>query len=101
MLSEERNRLLCETGPGTPMGELLRRYWHPVAGAAELDAQPVKAVRVMGEDLVLYRDKSGRIVANWPGYVREYEAAVRVLNPADFRLIPAPARVPERVPVAA
>ena len=41
------------------MGELLRRYWHPVAGAAEFRQQSVKAVRVLGEDLVLYRDKGG------------------------------------------
>jgi 5,5'-dehydrodivanillate O-demethylase oxygenase subunit len=59
VLSEERNRLLCQTGPGTPMGELLRRYWQPIAGQAELDARPVRPVRVMGEDLVLYRDGAG------------------------------------------
>ena len=59
MLSEERNQLLCQTGPATPMGELLRRYWHPVAGAAEFSRQTVKAVRILGEDLALYRDKSG------------------------------------------
>jgi nitrite reductase/ring-hydroxylating ferredoxin subunit len=59
LLSEARNRLLCETGQGTPMGELLRRYWHPVAGAAEFSRQSVKAVRVLGEDLALYRDKGG------------------------------------------
>ena len=59
MLSRERNRLLCATGPATPMGELLRRYWHPVAGAAEFSRQAVKAVRILGEDLALYRDKSG------------------------------------------
>ena len=41
------------------MGELLRRYWHPVAGAAEFARQSVQAVRVLGEDLTLYRDKSG------------------------------------------
>ena len=46
MLSEERNRLLCQTGPVTAMGELLRRYWHPVAGAAEFSRQTVKAVRI-------------------------------------------------------
>ena len=37
MLSEEKNRLLTQVGPGTPMGELLRRYWHPFAGASELE----------------------------------------------------------------
>ncbi len=61
MLSEDKNRLLCETGPGTPMGELLRRYWQPIAGEAELDERPIKPVRIMGEDLVLYRDRSGRL----------------------------------------
>ena len=59
MLSAEKNRLLCETGPGTPMGELLRRYWQPIAGAAELDSPGTKPVRVLGEDLVLYRDRAG------------------------------------------
>src|SRR5215831_13058273 len=59
LLSEERNRLLCQTGPDTPMGELLRRYWQPIAGMAELDATPTKPVRILGEDLVLYRDRSG------------------------------------------
>jgi cation diffusion facilitator CzcD-associated flavoprotein CzcO len=41
-----------------------------------------------------YRDDSGRIVANWPGYMREYEEAVRVLQPADFDLVPLPDRAP-------
>jgi len=60
MLSEERNRLLCQTGPDTPMGELLRRYWHPIAGVAELEgAVTTRPVRVLGEDLVLYRDRAG------------------------------------------
>jgi 5,5'-dehydrodivanillate O-demethylase len=59
MLSEDQNRVLTEVGPGTPMGELLRRYWMPIASVAELDDTPVKPVRLMGEDLVLYRDGSG------------------------------------------
>jgi 5,5'-dehydrodivanillate O-demethylase len=59
MLSSEKNRLLCETGRGTPMGELLRRYWQPIAGVAELDESSTRPVRVLGEDLVLYRDRSG------------------------------------------
>jgi 5,5'-dehydrodivanillate O-demethylase len=42
------------------MGNLLRRYWMPVAGASELDAKPVKPLRILGEDLVLYRDRGGR-----------------------------------------
>jgi 5,5'-dehydrodivanillate O-demethylase len=41
------------------MGELMRRYWHPVAATVELDENPTKAVRHLGEDLVLYKDRSG------------------------------------------
>jgi 5,5'-dehydrodivanillate O-demethylase len=59
MLSEDQNRTLTQVGPGTPMGELLRRYWTPIAAVAELEDTPTKPVRLMGEDLVLYRDRSG------------------------------------------
>jgi 5,5'-dehydrodivanillate O-demethylase len=41
------------------MGELMRRYWHPVGATSELIARPAKEVRILGEDLVLYRDTSG------------------------------------------
>ncbi len=61
MLSAQENERLTRVGPGTPMGELMRRYWHPVAAAAELDAHPVKAVKLLGESLVLYRDLQGRL----------------------------------------
>jgi 5,5'-dehydrodivanillate O-demethylase len=61
MLSVEDNRRLTEIGPGTPMGALMRRYWHPIAARAELDQDPVRPVRLLGEDLVLYRDRSGRL----------------------------------------
>jgi cation diffusion facilitator CzcD-associated flavoprotein CzcO len=44
-----------------------------------------------------YRNESGRIVANWPGYMREYEEAVRVLDPSEFELLPAPDRTPAAV----
>ncbi|MBV8085603.1 MAG: aromatic ring-hydroxylating dioxygenase subunit alpha [Chloroflexi bacterium] len=60
MLSPEQNRILMETGKGTLMGDLMRWYWQPIAAVAELDDKPVKPVRLMGEDLVLYKDKSGR-----------------------------------------
>jgi 5,5'-dehydrodivanillate O-demethylase len=59
MLSAATNKLLTEIGPGTRMGDYLRRYWHPVAGESEFEQQRVRAVRVLGEDLVLYRDLSG------------------------------------------
>ena len=59
MLSEEKNRLLTQVGPGTRMGGLLRRYWMPIAGVSEFDARSTKPVRLLGEDLVLYKDLSG------------------------------------------
>jgi 5,5'-dehydrodivanillate O-demethylase len=60
MLSQEENDLLARVGPGTSAGRLLRRYWHVVAAAAEItEAKPKKKVRVLGEDLLLYRDRSG------------------------------------------
>lgn len=59
MLSPDRNRMLTQVGPGTPMGELLRRYWMPFAGASELETRRTKAVRLLGEDLVAYRDLDG------------------------------------------
>jgi 5,5'-dehydrodivanillate O-demethylase len=60
MLTAEKNELLTRVGPSTPMGNLLRRYWMPIGGASELDTTPIKPMRLMGEDLVLYRDRGGR-----------------------------------------
>jgi 5,5'-dehydrodivanillate O-demethylase len=61
MLTAEDNALITQVGPGTPGGDLLRRYWHPIAVATDLtDERPTKFVRVMGEGLVLFKDKSGR-----------------------------------------
>ena len=62
MLSQEDNETLTRVGPGTLMGNLLRRYWLPGALSAELpeaDCPPIK-VRLLGEDLVAFRDTSGR-----------------------------------------
>ncbi|MCZ6626384.1 MAG: Rieske 2Fe-2S domain-containing protein [Deltaproteobacteria bacterium] len=62
MLTKEQNERLTRIGPGTPAGELLRRYWHPVSIAAELtEKEPTKCVRVLGEDLVLFRDKKENV----------------------------------------
>src|SRR5712692_6484001 len=61
MLSTQDNELLTRVGPGTPMGELLRRYWHPIAAAGELDKKPTKEVTILGEELVLYKDRSGTL----------------------------------------
>lgn len=61
MLTQEANERLTQVGPGTPMGNLLRRYWHPIAAATELDAEPVLAVRLLGENLALYRSEAGQL----------------------------------------
>jgi nitrite reductase/ring-hydroxylating ferredoxin subunit len=53
------NKLLTEVGPGAPLGELMRRYWHPVGVSAQLRDLPRK-VRILGEELILFRDRSGR-----------------------------------------
>jgi len=60
MLTAEENAYLTRVGPGTPAGELLRRYWHPVAIAADLTQEsPTKFVRILGEDLVLFVTPEG------------------------------------------
>ena len=57
MISVEQNELMTRIGPGTPCGKLLRRYWQPVALVDEMAGpRPVKAVRLMGENLVLFRE---------------------------------------------
>ena len=62
MLTPEENEMLTRVGPGTLAGELLRRYWHPVAIAAELPKDnPVKFVRILCEDLVLFQTKKGEL----------------------------------------
>jgi 5,5'-dehydrodivanillate O-demethylase oxygenase subunit len=59
MLDATKNELLTRVGRGTPMGELLRRYWMPIAGVSEFDNESIKPVRLMGEDLTLYKDLNG------------------------------------------
>ena len=61
MLSAKENKRLTRVGPGTPMGDLLRQYWHPIGASEELRENPTKSVRVLGESLVLYRDRSGTL----------------------------------------
>ena len=63
-----QNELITRIGPGTPCGELLRRYWQPAALLDEFDARldpamaqrPIKAVRLLGQDLVLFRNGQGQ-----------------------------------------
>ncbi|HIN74913.1 MAG TPA: aromatic ring-hydroxylating dioxygenase subunit alpha [Rhodospirillales bacterium] len=59
MLDEARNRMLMEVGPKKPMGKLLRRYWMPISAVSEFDKKATKPIRLLGEDLVLYKDLSG------------------------------------------
>jgi 5,5'-dehydrodivanillate O-demethylase len=60
MLTQEENDRLTRVGPGTPMGELLRRYWYPIAAVSQMKERDTFPVRLLGEDLVLYRDLSGK-----------------------------------------
>lgn len=58
MLSPQENELFTKIGPGTPMGEVLRRYWHPVSCSEFVTGKPHR-VKVLGEELVLYRGADG------------------------------------------
>ena len=61
MLSARDNDLLTLTGPGTPMGDVLRRYWIPVVLSTEVAAGGrVKRVQLLGERLIVHRTPSGR-----------------------------------------
>jgi 5,5'-dehydrodivanillate O-demethylase len=59
MLTAEQNRRMTEIGPGTPMGNLLRRYWQPVAAEDEMPVGSSRSLTLLGEELVLYRMPSG------------------------------------------
>ncbi len=63
MLTKEENELICRVGPGTPMGEMIRRFWIPACLSDELpapDCDPIR-VRLLGEDLLAFRDSNGRV----------------------------------------
>ena len=59
-LTPQENYDLTRVGPGTPCGAMMRRYWHPVGFNAELKGKPVRR-KLLGEDLVLFRDESGQL----------------------------------------
>src|SRR5438309_6768185 len=61
MLTKEQNERLTQVGPGTPMGDLMRRYWHPIAASSQLPERGTKPIRILSEDLVLYRDRGGKL----------------------------------------
>ena len=67
-MKADLNERITRIGPGTPCGNLMRQYWQPVALLDEFDpvldprmaTRPVKPVRLLGQDMVLFRDESGR-----------------------------------------
>ena len=59
MLTTEVNDRYTRVGRGTPTGELMRRYWHPIAAVSQMKDRSTKKIRLLGEDLVLYKDRSG------------------------------------------
>ncbi|WP_435139561.1 Rieske 2Fe-2S domain-containing protein [Pseudopelagicola sp. nBUS_19] len=62
MISQEMNDLITQITPGTPAGNLMRHYWHPAALSDELKInRPVVPVRLLGEDLVLFRNREGEL----------------------------------------
>jgi phthalate 4,5-dioxygenase len=68
-MTPQENLHLCQVGPGTPMGEVMRRYWMPFALSSDLpepDCDPIR-VRLFGEDLVAFRDTDGKV-----GLLEEY-----------------------------
>lgn len=69
MLSREDNETLCRVGPGTRMGRVMRRYWHPIATSAQLpkpDCAPLRT-KLLGEKFVVFRDSAGKV-----GVLNEY-----------------------------
>ena len=63
MLSREDNELITQTNPGTPMGNLIRRYWVPALLSEEIPRTTVRrrGSNLLGEELVAFRDSQGRI----------------------------------------
>jgi phthalate 4,5-dioxygenase len=62
MLSRENNEMLTRVGPGTPMGDVLRQYWHPFLYPNELEPDgPPLRIRLLGEDLIAFRTSSGDV----------------------------------------
>ena len=62
MLKQDENELITRVGPGTPMGELFRRFWLPALIPSELphaDCDPIR-FRILGEDLIAFRDTNGK-----------------------------------------
>jgi len=60
VISQDENELLTKVGPGTPCGEMMRRYWWPIALAANVQKSPVP-VKLLGEEFILFRDLHNRL----------------------------------------
>ena len=62
MLTPERNALLTQSGPGTPLGQFMRQYWQPIALTDELESpRPVRPIKILNETLVLFKNANGEI----------------------------------------
>ena len=61
MESAEQNQMLTQVGPGTPMGELMRRYWQPIGAAEDMRERWTMPLRLLGEDLMLFRTRQGEL----------------------------------------
>jgi 5,5'-dehydrodivanillate O-demethylase len=61
METVEGNQLLTQVGRGTPMGSLMRRYWQPFCAVSDMDGKWTRPVRLLGEDLVLFRNREGKL----------------------------------------
>ena len=92
MLTAEANQRITQVGAGTPMGELMRRYWIPIRPLAQLIDEEVMAVRILGEDLVLFRTRNGEAysVKEMGGLIWAYMGPkpVPILPPWDLFVIP-------------
>lgn len=60
-MDASENELLTKIGPGTRMGNLLRRYWYPIGAIDDLKEKRTKRVKILGEDLVVFKDRSGKL----------------------------------------
>ena len=61
MLTKEENDMLTCVGPGTPAGELLRKYWHPLIPSIQIGMGEAKRAKLLGEDLVVFRLEDGSV----------------------------------------
>ena len=86
MLSADEARTISAVGGGTPIGDLLRRYWMPIAGVSEVERQRVLPVRILGEDLVVYKDRHGRygLLERWCPH-RQFDLAYGTVEDCGLR----------------